>query len=86
MDIIRSKAAGDICSRYIDTAGAVCSEELNERTIGISLDELKRKEQSILVAGGAKKVNGIYGALRGGYTNVLITDQFTGRYLLERDV
>ncbi|CAM4489066.1 sugar-binding transcriptional regulator [Paenibacillus endophyticus] len=86
LEVIRSKAAGDICSRYIDSTGALCSEELNERTIGISLDELKRKEQSILVAGGAKKVNGMYGAMRGGYTNVLITDQFTGRYLLERDI
>lgn len=86
LDIIRAKAAGDICSRYIDIAGVICSDELNQRTIGINLDELKRKEQSILVAGGAKKVDGIYGALRGGYTNVLITDQFTARYLLERDL
>ncbi|WP_114379921.1 sugar-binding transcriptional regulator [Paenibacillus prosopidis] len=86
LDIIRAKAAGDICSRYIDNAGVICSEELNQRTIGINLEELKRKEQSILVAGGAKKVDGIYGALRGGYTNVLITDQFTARYLLERDL
>lgn len=85
LDIIRAKAAGDICSRYIDNAGAICSDELNQRTIGINLEELKRKEQSILVAGGAKKVDGIYGALCGGYTNVLITDQFTARYLLERD-
>jgi deoxyribonucleoside regulator len=86
LEIIRERAAGDICSRYIDTAGVICSDELNQRTIGINLDELKRKEQSILVAGGAKKVNGIYGALRGGYTNVLITDQFTARYLLEREL
>lgn len=86
LDIIRAKAAGDICSRYIDSAGVICSDELNQRTIGINLEELKRKEQSILVAGGAKKVDGIYGALRGGYTNVLITDQFTARYLLERDL
>ncbi|OBZ13690.1 MULTISPECIES: sugar-binding transcriptional regulator [Bacillales] len=86
LKIIHERGAGDICSRYIDTAGAICSEVLNRRTIGISLDELRRKEQSILVAGGAKKVNGIYGALRGGYSNVLITDQFTARYLLERDL
>ncbi|MDQ0062166.1 sugar-binding transcriptional regulator [Paenibacillus harenae] len=85
LDIIRAKGAGDICSRYIDTTGAICSEELDQRTIGISLDELKQKEQSILVAGGAKKVDGIFGALSGGYANVLITDQFTARYLLERE-
>ena len=78
------EGAGDICSRYIDVEGIICSEELNQRTIGIDLEELKRKERSILVAGGIQKVDGIYGALRGGYANVLITDQFTAKYLLER--
>lgn len=82
--IIHSCAAGDICSRYINSEGHICAPELNNRTIGISLEELKRKEQSILVAGGPKKVEGIYGALRGQYVNVLVTDQCTAHYLLQR--
>lgn len=82
--LIYEKGAGDICSRYIDLEGSICSEELNQRTIGIDLEQLKLKERSILVAGGAKKVDGIYGALRGRYTNVLITDQYTAKYLMER--
>ncbi|OPH52014.1 RNA polymerase subunit sigma-70 [Paenibacillus ferrarius] len=84
LKVIYEKGAGDICSRYIDIHGNICSEELNQRTIGIELEELKWKEQSILVAGGAKKVDGIYGALQGKYANVLVTDQFTAKYLLER--
>lgn len=84
LKIIYEKGAGDICSRYIDIDGNICSDELNQRTIGIELEELKKKEQSILIAGGVKKVDGIYGALRGKYTNVLITDQFTAKCLLER--
>ncbi|RUS42890.1 sugar-binding transcriptional regulator [Cohnella sp. AR92] len=82
--LIQENGVGDICSRYFDLEGKIISQELNERTIGISLQELGQKEQSILVAGGAKKVAGIYGALKGKYTNVLITDQFTAKYLLER--
>lgn len=83
--IIHEKGAGDICSRYIDLDGNIIADELNQRTIGIDLEELKKKEQSILVAGGAKKVDGMYGALRGKYNNVLITDQFTAKYLVERE-
>ncbi|REK71319.1 sugar-binding transcriptional regulator [Paenibacillus paeoniae] len=83
-NIIRANAVGDICSRYINLAGEICSEELNQRTIGISLDELRRKERSILVAGGANKIAGIIGALKGGYANVLVTDHITARHLLER--
>ncbi|MBW7457409.1 sugar-binding transcriptional regulator [Paenibacillus sepulcri] len=83
--LIGEKGAGDICSRYIDQTGTLCSEELNERTIGIDLEQLQIKEKSILVAGGPSKVDGIYGALRGKYANILITDIFTAKHLLERD-
>jgi deoxyribonucleoside regulator len=84
LQVIESRAVGDICCRYIDIDGNLCSEELDRRTIGIGLAELRRKEKSILVAGGPCKVDAVYGALRGRYPNVLITDRFTARTLLER--
>jgi len=84
LKVIDSRAVGDICSRYIDINGNLCSEELDKRTIGIDLAELRRKDKSILVAGGPRKVDAIYGALSGKYPNVLITDQFTAKALLER--
>ncbi|WP_342771466.1 sugar-binding transcriptional regulator [Paenibacillus sambharensis] len=83
--VIYERGAGDICSRYIDVDGVLCSRELDNRTIGITLDELKKKEQSILVAGGISKVNAVYGALKGRYTNVLVTDQYTADSLLKRE-
>lgn len=84
LEIIYSKAVGDICSRYIDINGEICIPELNDRTIGIDLDELRQKEKTILIAGGPKKVEAIYGTLQGKYANTLITDQFTAQALLER--
>lgn len=83
---IYEKAAGDICSRFFDIDGEICIEGLNDRTLGIDLEELKKKEYSILVAGGANKINGIYGALKGQYANVLITDQFTAKFLLDKKI
>lgn len=85
LKLIHKRGAGDICSRYIDMNGNIIAEDLNQRTIGIDLEELRRKDRSILVAGGARKVAGIIGALRGRYANVLITDQFTAKYLLEHE-
>jgi deoxyribonucleoside regulator len=84
LDMIRKAAAGDICSRYFDEKGEVCLPELNDRTVGIELADLRNKEHSILVAGGAAKVNAIFGALRGKYGNTLITDQITARALLHK--
>lgn len=84
IDIIYSKAVGDICSRYIDENGNICNEDINNRTIGIDLKDLINKEHSILVAGGEKKVNAIYGTLHGGYANTLVTDQYTAKSLLDK--
>lgn len=80
---IQTYAVGDICSRFFDNKGQIYSNLLNSRTIGIELDELRNKEKSILVAGGEKKTEAIHGALVGKYANILITDQFTAKRLLE---
>lgn len=82
---IRAKAAGDICSRFIGEDGKILNASINERTLGIDLNNLKEKEHSILVAGGQHKIDGIYGALKGGYANVLVTDQFTAKFLLDKE-
>jgi len=75
---------GDICSRYIDVNGQVSDVELNERTIGIDLGDLRKKETTIAVAGGMEKLNAIRGALAGRYCNVLITDETVARALAAR--
>ncbi|MDP4162197.1 MAG: sugar-binding transcriptional regulator [Bacillota bacterium] len=78
-------AVGDICSRFFDADGQICNESLNERTLGINLEDLKKKEHSILIAGGPHKIEGIYGALKGQLANVLVTDQFTAQFLLDKE-
>jgi len=85
LQMIYSDAVGDICSRYIDMDGQICSEVLNSRTIGIDPTELSKKEQSILVCGGPKRVGALHGALQGKYANILITDYFTGQSLLSKE-
>ncbi|ALC92025.1 RNA polymerase subunit sigma-70 [Bacillus sp. FJAT-18017] len=86
LNSLYGKAVGDICSRFFDIEGNIVNESLNERTLGINLVDLKKKEYSILVAGGQNKVEGIFGALNGGFANVLITDQFTAQFLLDKKV
>jgi len=80
---IQQHAVGDICSRFFTKSGDIFSEVIDERTVGIELEELKKKEKSILIAGGEKKIEAIHGALSGKYANYLITDQFTAKHLLE---
>lgn len=83
--VLKNKeAVGDICSRMIDVQGNICDEDIDARTIGVELKHLRNKEQSVLVAGGMRKAEGIIGALNGKYANVLITDKYTAQVLVER--
>lgn len=75
-------AVGDIALHYFDEYGNPVITNIDERVIGISLDQLKNVERVVGVAGGAEKIKVIRGALLGGYINVLITDQITARSLL----
>ncbi|WP_223593051.1 sugar-binding transcriptional regulator [Neobacillus bataviensis] len=84
LESLYGTAVGDICSRFFDKDGRICNESLNQRTLGVNLNDLRAKEHSILVAGGPNKIDGIYGALKGGYANVLVTDQFTAQFLLDK--
>ena len=77
-------AVGDICSHFIDESGSLCDKELDDRTIGLPLDEIKKKDYRIAVAIGGRKVRCICGALNGGYPNVLITDEETAEAILKR--
>lgn len=73
---------GVIIGRFIDADGHPVSGELDERMIGISLDELSRIPVRICLAGGHDKRDAIRAALRGGYATHLITDSATAEWLL----
>lgn len=76
-------AVGDICLRFFDNEGVPVSTPLAERVIGMSLDELKRVNRVVGIAGGGRKTAAIRGALAGKWINVLITDRRTAEQLLE---
>lgn len=76
-------AVGDILVRFFDRNGRPLDSPLNQRVVGMSLEQLSRAERAVGIAGGKRKVEAIRGALRGKFINVLITDHFTAARLLE---
>lgn len=75
-------AVGDICSRFIDEHGEPCLPELEERTVAVSLQNLRAKQTRICVAGGQQKVRPLKAALGAGYVSHLVTDEDTARAVL----
>ena len=75
-------AVGDLALRYMDASGRPVDLEINERMIGVTLEQFKSIPRVIGVAGGTAKHPVIRAALRGGILDVLITDHATAQWLL----
>ena len=75
-------AVGDVLARFFDSRGQPVDTPLNNRVIGMNLDQLKRVKRSVGIAGGKRKFEAIRGALLGGLINVLITDHFSAKALI----
>ena len=74
---------GDIGLRYLCENGDPVDSPLDDRVIGIELEQLKRVPRAIGVAGGPRKTEAVHAALLGGWINCLITDRPTAERLLE---
>ncbi len=86
LDEIRaSGAVGDILVDFFDVAGRRLNLPVTRRVIGLSLDDFAAVPMTIGVAGGARKVPTILGALRAGLLHVLVTDEETARGVIRLD-
>lgn len=75
-------AVGDIALRFFDAAGAAVTHPINDRIVGLDLDQIRGIPRVIGVAGGRGKLPVILGALRGHLIDVLITDEVTAHQLV----
>lgn len=86
LDLVKKGAVGDICGRYFNIEGKVCSPEMDNRTIGVSIDDLKKIKHTVGIGGGEKKINALYGALMGKIINVIITDEVAAKGILSKKI
>ncbi|MFN6542482.1 sugar-binding transcriptional regulator [Mycolicibacterium nivoides] len=77
-------ACGDILAHYITAAGEIAYDDIDRRTVGLSLDDVKDAKCAIAVAAGPRKVPVVIGALTKGLCSVLITDEPTALAVLEQ--
>jgi lsr operon transcriptional repressor len=73
---------GDILGQFFDASGQVVRLPIHDRRIGIELSDLTQIPKVVGVAGGLHKVDAILGALRGGYLDVLVTNELAALRLL----
>lgn len=84
MEIIKSMGAvGDVLSQFYDINGNVIDYKLHKQLVSTEISLLKSLNHVVAVAGGLEKREAIIGALRGGYIDVLITDEVVAKSLID---
>jgi DNA-binding transcriptional regulator LsrR (DeoR family) len=76
-------AVGDINLHFFDATGKRIESSLDERVISMGLDQLRRVQRCVAVAGSERKWRAIRAAIRGGWVHVLVTDGVVARRLLD---
>lgn len=76
-------AVGDVVGRFITADGSVADDELNARTLGITLDELRAAHTSIAVIAGEAKHAICRAVVSSGLCTILITDEASAHMLLD---
>jgi deoxyribonucleoside regulator len=82
-ELVRKGAVGDVVGRYVDANGNIVDPGLDERTVGLGLEALRRAELGIFVVAGAAKHDIARAVVTNGLCTVVVTDEATARSLLE---
>jgi deoxyribonucleoside regulator len=84
-NLLRKGAVGDVVGRYIDANGNIVDPGLDERTVGLGLDELRNVRTSIFAVAGKPKHDVARAVVTNGLCTIVVTDEATANALLEQE-
>ena len=76
-------AVGVICGRLIDEEGRPVVSAVEDRMIGVSLNQMRGKDMALLVAAGPGRARPARAAMKGGFVTHLATSTRVAEELLE---
>ncbi|NLZ52131.1 MAG: sugar-binding transcriptional regulator [Thermoanaerobacteraceae bacterium] len=74
-------AVASVCGSYVDKNGNIIENDITNRTIGQTLESIRRAKK-IAVADGRSKVEALGAVLSGGHIDILITSLDTARGII----
>jgi deoxyribonucleoside regulator len=81
-ELVRKGAVGDVVGRFIDADGNIVDRALDERTVGLGLEQLREAATAIFVVGGEPKHDIARAVVGSGLCTVIVTDEDTALTLL----
>lgn len=80
--LTRGGAVGDLSGRYFNAAGELVASDLDDRVIGLRLDQMRAIPFRIAFARGQHKLSAMRAALKSHLVNAVVTDFDTAQSLL----
>ena len=80
--LVSRNVIGDISFRFFNDQGQYVASKIDERIVGLSIDQIRKIPRIIGIAGGKNKYQVIRAALKGELIHVLITDNHTAEKLM----
>lgn len=81
-ELCRAGAVGDICAHWIDDEGRLVDHPLNSRVVALSPECLPDIPCVMIASGGRAKTAALRGVLKGGMTDVIVTDEQAAKAVL----
>lgn len=81
-ELVKLGAVGDIAGRFFDAEGKPVEGKLNDRIVGLTLEQMLQIHLRLGVAYGPSKVAPLRAALENKLINILVTDSDTARALI----
>jgi deoxyribonucleoside regulator len=85
LDMKEKGGVGEMIGRIYDQDGQPVTSEIDERLIGLTLDEIRKIPTRVGVAFGDEKREAIHVAMKTGIINVLVTDSTTAQQLVDKN-
>lgn len=70
-------AVGSICCRYYDISGNPCDSGIDNRTMTVSIDAIKKCGCAMTCVADSRRAGALLGALNGGMLDILVVDSIT---------
>lgn len=83
--LIEAGAVGDLLYNFLDIDGNTVDHEVNERSISVEIDRLKKAKDLVLISGGDEKIDIMIGCLKRLTPTVFITDEITAQAILDKE-
>ncbi len=80
--LTKKGAVAEMSLRFLNADGKQVITPLNDRVIGMNLEQLREVPRVVALAGGKSKTKAIDATLKSGVINTLVTDKFTARRLV----